>query len=283
MLWRGYSSLGIGVLVFFIGFNFIYAGPNPVHTPTNREEYCSNVKQAGFAQELLLNSDNRLSFINQGGIGNEGVCWWHSRFTMSAAYSVVFKPKEPKPTVTMGRRLIRRIRKMEANVVIPGFKNLREFSSAFASELQSELDRWQLADGTWFGWLRGITGDCVVSAAELSNIMDDTFNKVEYQKRVVYQMLQLRGVKAHAWLVVKMKTLKEGYELTVVDSNFSAIQRWIYYRGITNFTYDNLGPFVPYSQNVTLEEEEKLRQVAKKFCSKSYWPMLVSNHSAESK
>jgi hypothetical protein len=186
---------------------------------------------------------------------------------MASAYVTVFKPDEPKPTRAQAQRLLRMIRKMNMIVVIPGFRTMAEFSKAFEAELESELLSWQLLETFWWQWLRGLGGSSEVSADELARMMDDTFDRVFYQKRVLYQMLQMPGLEAHSWLVVAMEPIHSGYRLTVVDSNFRGLQYWDYHWGMTYFKYWEGKHFVPYTQAWTLKEERNLRRLGKEFCA----------------
>ncbi len=237
-----------------------------VKTPYSRDEFCANVKDEGYASELLLLSASRLNFKNKGGFFDQGVCWWHDRFTRAAAYLTVYKPMDPKPNKDQAVRLIRDLRKMNTPVVIPGFSNLSEFSGYFENEIQSELDRWQQWEAFSFGWLNGLEGSSEVTSNELAEIMDATFDRVVYQKQVVFQMLQHSGPTAHSWLVVKMKSTPTGYRLLVADSNLTNLKVWEYKRGMTHFFHVLRGNFVPYIQTDTVEEELKLKRVVKAFC-----------------
>ena len=51
--------------------------------------------------QILINysseTTNLMSFKNQGGLFNGGVCWWHSRFQRNIFYLSIFRPDLNKP------------------------------------------------------------------------------------------------------------------------------------------------------------------------------------------
>lgn len=225
----------------------------------SKSEFCSDREDRHYARELLQDNENMLAFTNHGGLINGGVCWWHSRFTRNAAYLAIYRPELPRPSADEARRIIKEIRKGDNLVVIPGYANLKEFSSysAFASLIQDELERWQRGDGLIRQqWIVGLAGRSSTSAEKMKSIMDELYNYVEVQGNVAYQKLQLPGVVAHAWLVVGMEKTRDGYDLTVVDSNYRNPYTVSYYEGMTHLNYSGFGNFVPY-----LERERELSSV----------------------
>lgn len=93
----------------------------------------------------------------------------------------------------------------------------------------------------------GLKGSNVVEASELRKMMDELYEYVEIEGNIAYQKLQIKGVTAHAWLVVNMKKTSNGYDLEVLDSNYPS-QTMIYsFRdGMTNFNHTYYGAFTPY-------------------------------------
>lgn len=239
-----------------------------VNVSMSKSEFCSDRKSRNYARELLLDNENMLAFTNHGGLVNGGVCWWHSRFTRNATYLAIYRPELPRPSAEAAKKIIKAIRKGKQSVVIPGFANLREFSSynAFAGLIQDELERWQKMDGfVRQAWIRGLAGSTSTTPEKLKSIMDELYNYVEVQGNVAYQKLQLPGVVAHAWLVVGMEKTHDGYELTVVDSNYSNPYVVNYHEGMTHFNYGGFGDFVPYLENE--KELASMKGVIAKSCN----------------
>ena len=77
--------------------------------------------------------------------------------------------------------------------------------------------------------------------------MDELYEYVEVEGSIAYQKLQIKGITAHAWLVINMHKVSNGYDLEVLDSNFPN-QTIIYnYReGMISFSNGHYGNFVPY-------------------------------------
>ena len=121
-------------------------------------------------------------------------------------------------------------------VEIPGYRNFSEFARNHSATVQKVLENWQIVDGTiGFGFLRGITGSHRVSPAKLKEMMDETYYSVRIKRRVTYQMLQAKGLLAHAWLVVDMRRTHNGYILDVHDSNDFGIRNVVYKEGMDHF------------------------------------------------
>ncbi|MFL5785932.1 MAG: hypothetical protein ACJ76H_15040 [Bacteriovoracaceae bacterium] len=215
-------------------------------------------------QTLITDYNNQLYFMNEGGLFGGGVCWWHSRFTRSALYLAVFDPSLPKPSDAEAREIIGRIRDRKGITLVPGFKNLRDFSLAYRDEIQHKLNDWQKSDGVLkAAWVQGLSGKPAVDAAQLEKIMDETYERVQ-KGEVLYQMLQMKGIDSHAWLVVGMEKLSDGYKLTVIDSN-TGTDTFTYQKGMTNFPYHGWYSFVPYTHQV--KEERKLSNKFSDFCT----------------
>lgn len=199
--------------------------------PTNKAEFCAMTAQD--YKDLLMKSENHLAFVNQGGIGGQGVCWWHSMFTRNATYLAIYRPELPRPTRSQAHKIIEDISANRGVVDIPGFRNLEEFSDVHRDQIQAALNAGQIVDGgILFGWVRGVTGNHSVPAQKLENMMNDLYSEVR-SGRVAYQMLQIEGIMAHAWLVVDMKRDGDGFILSVLDSNYRDIQTVRYRRGMS--------------------------------------------------
>lgn len=234
---------------------------------TSAVEFCAQRRDTNYLQDLMKDSDNHLAFRNHGGLIGGGVCWWHSRFTRNALHLAIYRPDMARPSVAQMRSIIKDIRRGNNVVIIPGFRNLREFSShRVAAELiQKELEAWQRVDGfVRQQWIVGLMGSSSVSADELSKKMDDLYETVVLEKNITYQKLQLPGVVAHAWLVVDVDKTPDGYELQVHDSNYYGIRNWSYREGMTDFRYSGFGNFVPYTERE--RELRGIKSVASRFC-----------------
>lgn len=245
------------------------AGEEPSRT---REEFCEKAQDFGYFKTLIAERRNQLSFTNPPiGIANGGICWWHSRMTRYATYLGVYKPELPRPTEAQAKKIIKAFTKGEKlgkpNVVeVPGYHNFHEFSRDWEEQIQKRLEEWQVNEGVWGAdWLtRGLHGSTKVSAAKLKKTMDELYELVEEKKEITYQMLQMPGVVAHAWLVVNMAKVPNGYDLEVVDSNFYGTRVHKYREGMENFGYANGAAFVPYTDR--LKEVKNVRKAIDNYC-----------------
>lgn len=234
-----------------------------------RARFCSEKLSSELSvQNVLRNPMNQLHFYNQGGLFNGGVCWWHSRFIRAAAYLAIYDPSQPKPGREEAKEIINTIRKRKDIVVIPGYRNLYEFSIDWGQEILDKLEDWQRSDGLMkFSWFKGLTRDEEVSPEKLEQKMDDLYERVS-RGEVVYQMLQMPGIVAHAWLAIGMQKTTSGYVIEAVDSNAPGqVVRFPYYKGTTQIDYVLIPghSFVPYDGNVS--EEKKLRKKLIKECN----------------
>lgn len=231
----------------------------------SKEEFCADRAQPKFVKDLTLDASNLMGFKNHGGIRNGGVCWWHSRFQRAALYLTHYNPSAEKPELTTARQIIRTLRNANDVVEIPGFKNFLEFSTHFEKEIQNELEAWQRFESLRFTWIRGLRGSTRVSAQWMQELMDDLYEETEVNGNMSYQKLQMKGLTAHAWLVVNMKKFDNGYDLEVVDSNNQNMTKVYQYRhGDKNLLYKNNSPFTPYLEHTF--EMEKINSTIKEAC-----------------
>ncbi|TNE97583.1 MAG: hypothetical protein EP326_11205 [Deltaproteobacteria bacterium] len=231
----------------------------------NKAEFCADRESAEYYQKLLLNKENRLSFTNHGGLANGGVCWWHSRFTRKAAYLAIYRPELPKPSKEEAYDIVLAIRMGNKVVEVPGYRNLYEFSRDYKDVIQQRLERWQVGDGFMRQqWTVGLWGASQVSADEMRERMDELYEEVVENNDVAYQVLQIKGVVAHAWLVVDMERTANGYELQVIDSNYMTPTSFSYTHGMTNLRYPYWGQFVPRTGKKS--EMNKMKKIVSKFC-----------------
>lgn len=218
----------------------------PAHS---RDEFCSKNSDPNYFKSLALDPQNTMGFTNPAaGIGNGGLCWWHSQLQRSSLFLSVYRPDLPKPTDPEEiKHLFEAIMKEEAVVEVPGYSNFNDFTAAWQDTLIQLLADWQISQGVvGFGWIDGVGADSE-SASSLKSAMDDLYDRVENKKEIAYEVLKMPGLVAHAWLVVDMrKTDGGGYELSVLDSNTTSMNRYDYTPGMTNFEYFGSIPFVPY-------------------------------------
>lgn len=247
------------------------------------EQFCSDRSSATFSKNLSKNYDNLMAFRNHGGLANGGVCWWHSRFQRNALYLTIYKPSDAKPTKAEVQKIIDKIRSGKEIIEIPGFRNFYEFSSNHASEIQRELEQWQKSDGILkFNWVIGLSGDNVVSAEKMKEQMDELYQYVEAEGNIAYQKLQIKGVTAHAWLVLNVKATKNGYDLEVLDSNFpSQTSVYKYREGQTSFKHYAYGEFTPYLERKG--EMEKVQMTILKKCNPEEYEARKARGNAEAK
>ncbi|MCC7443082.1 MAG: hypothetical protein IT285_15725 [Bdellovibrionales bacterium] len=229
-----------------------------------RQEFCDSAADPAFAQRRLgSGTDHLLAHVNDGGVANSGVCWWHSRLTRAAAYLALYRPELPPPDRAGAKRILARLRAGTQVVEIPGFANLRAFTAQYWDDVQEFLNGWQILDGgLGNGWLIGLQGGTQTSAPLLERGMDRLYASVR-QGRVMYQMLQIPGIPAHAWLVVAMSPTATGYRMVVVDSNFGSPQEVNYTHGAESLSWA-YGRFVPYTMRST--ELSRHESAVRSFC-----------------
>lgn len=181
---------------------------------------------------LARNKDFRLSFDNDGGILNQGVCWWHARFQRAAWYLAEFQPEFPKPSYERAKKIINGIANRSGFVSIPGYSNFKAFSKDFSYLIQERLDEWQMKDATLgFAWIDGLEGETSLPSGELLRTMDEIYERVVKQGEIGVIKLQVPGLSSHAWIIVNMiKAPSKGYDLEIVDSNYGSKTYIIPYR-----------------------------------------------------
>ena len=204
-----------------------------------RSEWCEKTENPEYFQSLASNPENNFSFDNESGWLRTGLCWWHSRFQRASYYLTVYRPDLPKPTTWQAIHILDRIQNIAGVVEIPGYKNFREFTQDWPKLLVNHLSM-QEVDAIWrrWTWLRHgiLKSGPTTTAREMSRKMDELYDYVVVQKKIAYTMLQIKGLMAHAWLVVGMAKTENGYDLRVVDSNFAdEVLAVEYKRGDTSF------------------------------------------------
>lgn len=245
----------------------VFAEPESLSSA--RRSFCEKRLQSKHSIQLFLSyPENQLAFMNGDGFFDQGTCWWHSRFTRAAAYLAIFNPSAPKPTQEETEEIILRIRKRAGIVVIPGYRNLREFSLNRRNRdlIQRKLDDWQKSDTlTRFSWFNGMTKQKDLEPEKLEQKMDELYERVS-RGEAVYQMLQMPGIMAHSWIVVGMERTWDGYNVHAIDSNApGAVIPFPYVRGTSRMNYADTGlTFVPHTGHT--KEERKLREKLNREC-----------------
>lgn len=225
------------------------------------EQFCADREDPTFIKNLSHEFLSRISFRNQGGLKKGGVCWWHSRFQRNVLYLTLYAPAEKRPTDDEAKKIIKNIRSGSQIVVIPGFSSFYEFSAIYSSFIQDELERWQKMDGiARFNWVNGLIGFEESSAKAMKKKMDELYEYVEVKGNIAYQKLQIKGLIAHAWLVLNMKKEDNGYILEIIDSNFPLQTSGYFYKeGQVNFEHPSYGKFNPY-----LERKNEMENISLK-------------------
>lgn len=234
--------------------------------PYDKAEFCGRFSDLNTLASFSSEESNLMSFKNDGGLFNGGVCWWHSRFQRNIFYLSIFKPDLPRPKNSEIKALIKEIRSGEKMITIPGFSNFAEFTTVYQKEIQSELNAWQLYDGVVLGsWIDGLRGDTKIDPARLKSMMEKVYSYVQVDKKIAYQKLQIKGITSHAWLIVGMKKGPNGYEVGFLDSNSPRMSlNYSYKFGDESFFIKSYGDFVPYLEFT--REEERIASIAKKYC-----------------
>ncbi|NOT80563.1 MAG: hypothetical protein HOP07_16365 [Bacteriovoracaceae bacterium] len=234
--------------------------------PQNKSEFCSRYDDLTIMSDMGSAPQNLMSFKNQGGIFNGGVCWWHSRFQRNILYLSQFRPDLPRINPKELKPLIKEIRAGKSIVIIPGFSNFEEFSETYKKEILKELEAWQIYDGVVLGkWVDGLKGETKIEVSLLKQKMDELYNYVQVNKKIAYQKLQIKGITSHSWLIVKIKKLDSGYDLALIDSNNpKQTENYSYKIGDESFFDKSYGNFVPYLEFT--REEIRLDTIAKAYC-----------------
>jgi hypothetical protein len=245
----------------------LYASP----LPQNKADFCERFgtlpKDRASIQDLSTEPTNLMSFKNDGGLFNGGVCWWHSRFQRNILYLTIFRPDLPKSrTQEEIQNIIHQVRLGSSVVTIPGYANLADFSSQNQKLIQTELNDWQLYDGVVLGgWIDGLKGDTKVPATQLQSMMEEVFQYVAVKKKIAYEKLQIKGITSHAWLIVGIKKMPSGFDVGIIDSNNPRMSELYSYKtGDESFFVKGYGDFVPYLE--FKREEERLVATGKSYC-----------------
>ena len=219
-----------------------------IYSPAHADDFCHRSNED--FRHHLLEASSRISFKNNGGLFNGGVCWWHSRLQRSSAYLVKFDPTQKVPSDSEVWSILKALRSMSRVVTIPGHHDFASFTEAHKSQVQKLLNEWQASDGFINQqWVRGISGQSILSPQGLKNQMDYIFNFYKESPLPVWLMAQIKGITAHAFLLIDMIPNGDGFEMKLIDSNKPLITRTVYYSfGDRNLTLDDKKyTFIPYT------------------------------------
>ncbi len=169
---------------------------------------------------LMQEPTARIAFKNSGGIGNGGVCWWHSRLQRSSFFLARFQPEKSRPNAKQITDIVTGLRYMERVVVIPGYENFESFTKANQKHIQAVLNGWQFSDGVYnFQWLRGISGNSALPPKDMEARMNSVYQSFRNSPAAMWVMAQMHGIVSHAFLVHSMDQVNGGYDMDLIDSN----------------------------------------------------------------
>lgn len=235
------------------------------HAETQSTRFCER-KNSDIHRELA-NPAHRLSFRNQGGLINGGVCWWHSRLQRSSLYLARFNPRRPKPNGAQIRGILSALKKMNQVVEIGGYENFFDFTKGEEPSVQALLEAWQKEDGIlYFQWIRGLSGQYQLPPRALENKMEELANLVESSPTPVWVMAQMKGITSHSFLIRSIERLPQGFRFELIDSNAPAKLRYSkFQRGDRSLRLEDGGKeFVLYSGFQS--DFNKIRSALGHFC-----------------
>jgi hypothetical protein len=190
----------------------------------------------------------RVGFENQGGLLNGGTCWWHSRLQRAAIYLARFRPELPKPDTRAVGQILEDLVHQRRVVEIPGYAGFAEFSREHQSQVQRELNQWQIRDGfVNQQWIRGLSGRPTLPPRKLVRRMERLYRVFQDSKPGLWIMAQMKGITSHALLLLGMQKTREGYRLRFIDSNFPDETRELEYRQGERALDLGYAEFVPYA------------------------------------
>lgn len=227
--------------MFKIIFFFVLCVPTFIFAQTACQ------RDQGLIRKALMSPQSRISFHNNGGLFNGGVCWWHSRLQRASVYLVEFRPELSPPSSQQAYKILSALREMKKVVVIPGYPDFESFTREHKVVTQKMLNVWQKIDGFLnFQWIRGISGQSSLDSFEMKKRMDDVFFYFKKTSIPVWLMAQIKGITSHSLLLLNMTERLDGYDLTVIDSNHPLETLKIEYFIGDEFLKNDSYTFVPY-------------------------------------
>lgn len=240
--------------------------------PTSHREFCELASKPENFQKLLLESENRLAFLNGNyGLFNEGICWWHSRFERNATLLAIYQPTLPKPDLKQAKKIIDSLSNAEwvfkrHIVEIPGYNNLNEFSQDWEAEIIKRLERWQSYEIFFgFDWLtRGFGLDDQLSPEHLWKTMTILYREVKIRGRLTNLRLKLSGFSSHALLIYDIEKGEDYFKVFYIDSNSTYPESTHVFYGDRQFSDYKGAPYIDrnFEYNLALRAQ-------KEFCKNS--------------
>lgn len=219
-----------------------------VSTTVYSSDFCQRTQED--IRGLLHDKSSRIAFKNDGGLFNQGVCWWHNRLQRASAYLVIFEPSAPRPSTSEAWKLLTDLRSMNQTVIIPGYKDFESFSLDYKHEVQAILNGWQKRDGFYnFEWIRGISGKSSLPSGQMLERMKIIYTHFKKSPTPLWIMAQIKGITSHSMLILEMTETTVGYEMKVIDSNYpQETVSIVYQNGDTSLEgHKGKYTFVPYS------------------------------------
>jgi hypothetical protein len=157
------------------------------------------------------------------------------------------RPDLPSPTPDEARLINQRLAVGKRVVEIPGYLSFADYTRDFADLIQKKLEQWQLVDGFLLQqWIRGLSGHWSLPTEKLKTQLLKIYSEVEEKNRITWVMLQVPGVASHAWLIVRMAHLIDGFLIEYIDSNHPGeIRQTAFHDGMESLE-TSVGPAVPY-------------------------------------
>lgn len=187
-----------------------------------------------------------ISFNNPPGTFGTGLCWWHSRFQRNATYLANYFPGKNPPSDKQAKKIIRAIATGRVVVEIPGFANLREFSSTYKSMIVKELNRMTMMDFPNLKVFDRFGDTSEMHRNEMWTMMNDIHQKMLQHPQLMFlrQKKDLHNfVSSHSVLLLKIEKVEEdtgapwphdknivGFDLTYVNSNSSGLLTKVPYK-----------------------------------------------------
>lgn len=289
--------MGGGNLAKYLVVGVFLVLGNPISTTAgsfSKQSFCERTAEE--IKSMPYSHLNRLSFENDGGLFNGGVCWWHNRFERSSNYLAYFAPQYSKPSSKQAKKIIRELMLRKRVVTIPGYENLYEFSKDQQKLIQRQLNLWQVRDALLNqAWILGLSGKHKTTAKKLEAIMDKLYGRYQKEQAQIFVKLQIKGITAHSFLILKITPTSNGYQIETTDSNYSGaadtdeIVTFEYLRGATHFEDVNVrstvtrpsgpyvfnrtttlyAPFIPYATFNHLDLK-RIRKALENYCGPEF-------------
>lgn len=241
----------------------------------DKNQFCAKSTNDKYFQEMLYDSNNRMSFLNSGGHLNIGVCWWMSMFQRNATYLTIFKPNLPGPSEEEVEKIIQDIIEITGIVIIPGSSNLFEFTRKYQKIIKAKIYKWQLSEGSLGGGLfRGLYAQLSKFSTNTQKDLDEIYKEVKIKNKITFVTLAFTSSRtAHSWLIFNMEKTNYGYVLDILDSNTGNILRKHFHKDRKLFIYNHKSYGNLEMTKVILSRNwmdfDKFSQARQSFCEKN--------------